>query len=98
MAIKIHDHTFSLHDFGGNEVSLEISNEDTTDATFQYYGYLSSFGSWIIQRFEIIGSAILYRYSVGKTRTDYDAHWDEFGVFVSGGLAFTTFDAIKDNL
>ena len=98
MPIKIHDHTFSLHDSGGNEVGFEVSNEDTTDATFQYYGYLSSFGSWIIQRFEIKGTATLYRYSAGKTRTDYDTHWDSNGVFVSGGLTFTTFDAIKDNL
>lgn len=94
MPIKVLDNTFIFHRVGGEEVAFEISNEDTTDSILQYYGYISSFGSWIIQRFEIIGTAILYRYVAGKTRTDYDAFWDNNGVYI-GGAIFVTFDQIK---
>ena len=91
----IYDHTFIFHDSGGNKISFEASNQDTTDATFQYFGYISSFGSWLVQRFHIIGSTIKYEYFAGKTRTDYDALWNAAGVYI-GALTFTTFDRIKN--
>ncbi len=99
MAIKVHDHTFIFHDQGGNEVVFEVSNEDNTASDYQYYGYLAASGAWIIQRFYVVGSTIQYRYAAGKTRTDYDDHWNaDTGRWIEGTATWTTFDEIKDNL
>ncbi|KKK92199.1 hypothetical protein LCGC14_2705340, partial [marine sediment metagenome] len=72
MPIRVLDNTFIFHKVGGQEIVFEVSNEDTSSATLQYYGYISSFGSWIIQRFKIKTNAIIYTYAAGKTRTVYD--------------------------
>jgi len=93
MAIQVHDYTFVFHKVGGQNVYFEASNQDLTDSTFQYFGYVSSSGSWIVQRFHIIGSAVIYEYYAGQTRADYDALWNGVGVYV-GALVFTTFDQI----
>ena len=94
---RVYDNTFALHDSGGNEVFFEASNQDLADATHQYFGYISSFGSWLVQRFHIQGDTVIYEYSAGKTRTDYDALWNAAGTYI-GGLTFTTFDRIADSL
>ena len=65
--------------------------------SLKYFGYIASSGAWIIQRFYIIGSAIIYEYAAGKDRTDYDAYWDINGVYI-GTLSFTTFDQLGDDL
>ncbi len=97
MAIRLQDSGFMLHKVGGHDVFFEAANQDTTDATYQYFGYIAPNGAWIIQRFHIIASAIIYEYSAGKTRTDYDALWNAFGVYI-GVLTFTTFDNLKSLL
>jgi hypothetical protein len=94
MAITVHDQTFVLHTSGGEDVAFEASNQDTTDATYQYFGYISSGGSWIVQRFHIIGSVIIYEYYAGQDRTDYDALWNAVTGVYEGALVFTTFDQI----
>ena len=73
MAISIADFRFIYHTVGGNEARFEISDQDTSDATYQYFGYLHSEAAWIIQRFEIVGSVISYRYVTGKS--DYATNW-----------------------
>jgi hypothetical protein len=93
MGPVITDFHFVLHDVGGHNVSFEAANQDLSSATYQYFGFVSSFGSWIVMRFHIIGSAIIYEYFAGKSRTAYDALWDTNGLYV-GGLVFTTFDQI----
>lgn len=97
MAITYQDFKRIFHKVGGENIVFEVSNEDHTDSTYQYYGYVSESGSWIVQRFYVIADAVIYRYSAGKTRTDYDALWSAAGIYV-GGLTFTTFDAIGDSL
>lgn len=99
--ITISDHRFILQKHGKNEVIyFEASNQDLSSATYQYFGYISANGLWIIQRFHIIGSAIIYEYAGGKSRADYDSHWDTNGLFVSGSpaLTFVTFDLVNANL
>lgn len=93
--MNIQDHQYILHKVGGHNVIFEAANQDTTSATYQYFGYLSASGSWIVQRFHIIGSTIIYEYCAGKTRTDYDALWDANGIYV-GALTFTTFDQMTE--
>jgi len=92
---NIFDFRYIFHDVGGHQLSFEASNQDTTDATKQYFGFISSFGSWIVMRFHIIASAIKYEYTAGKTRTDYDALWNANGVYI-GTLTFTTFDQLHN--
>jgi len=93
---SIFDYKYVFHNRGGHQISFEAANQDTTNADFQYFGFISSFGSWMILRFHIIASAIIYEYAAGQRRTDYDAHWNVAGLFVPGvpALAFTTFDQI----
>ena len=93
MAIQVQDPGYILHKVGGHTVVFEAANQDLTDATYQYFGYISAEGSWIVQRFHIISSAVIYEYFAGKTRTVYDALWNANGVYI-GGLTFTTFDQI----
>jgi len=98
MAITVHDYKFIFHKVGGQDVYFEASNQDTTDSTYNYFGYISSSGSWIIQRFEIIASTIIYAYAAGQTRTDYDGYWNSTTGRYIGSLTFATFDAIEDSL
>ena len=99
MPITIPDHRFIIQKHGKNElIYFEASNQDLTDATYQYFGYISATGAWIVQRFHIIGSAIVYEYAAGQTRTDYDALWNGTTGIYEGALTFVTFDLIGNNL
>lgn len=102
MAINYQDNKRIFHRYGDQNVIFEASNQDTSDTEYQYFGYISSSGSWIIQRFHIQeeGSTIIYEYSAGQTRTDYDAHWGADGLYAAGdpALEFTTFDQITASL
>lgn len=93
MAINFHDPGRILHKVGGEMVVFEIANQDNNNATYYYYGYISAYGSWIVQRQHIIGSASIYEYFAGQLRTVYDALWNANGVYV-GTLTFTTYDKI----
>lgn len=94
MAIRFQDNNFIFHRVGGQDVIFEAANQDTTGSEYQYFGYISPFGSWIVQRFHIIGSTIKYEYCAGKERTDYDALWNDTTQQYEGDLTFTTFDQI----
>ena len=94
MPINYQDHNYIFHTVGGHNVCFEASNQDTTDATYQYFGYISPSGSWIVQRFHIITSVIIYEYYAGTTRTDYDALWNSTTGIYEGTLTFVTFDQI----
>ena len=91
----IADFHFVLHDVGKHDVSFEAANQDLTDPIYQYYGFVSSFGSWLVMRFKmnVAGTTTIYSYFAGKTRTDYDALWNAAGVYI-GALVFTTFDQV----
>lgn len=66
------------------------ANQDLSNATYQYYGFLKQSGAWVIQRFQIISSAIIYTYARGNSFTTYDANWDANGLYV-GTLTFVSF-------
>lgn len=53
---------------------FEISDEDSGDATTQYYGYVNNRGYWIIQKAVNTGSNVItYRYVSGKSA--YATNW-----------------------
>jgi hypothetical protein len=65
------------------------SDQDTSNAVYHYFGYLSVDGLWIIQRFEIGAGTIAYRYVSGTT--GYAAAW---AVRDTGALSYDYFDTI----
>lgn len=95
MAIHLQDPGCLFHKRGGQDVVFEAANQDLSDATYQYFGYLSADGAWIIQRFHIISSAIIYEYIGGQSVTDYATYWDANGLYI-GALTFGRYDEIKD--
>ncbi len=65
---SIHDFSFQFHTVGGEELYFEPSDEDTSGATYKYYGFLSKEGAWLIMRFDLsTANTILYRYAAGKS-------------------------------
>jgi len=92
--MRVRDNNYFLHSVGGNEAMFEASNQDCTDAQYQYFGFLTVDGAWVIQRFDIQGSAIQYKYAVGQKVIDYLVNWDTDGTYI-GSLTFKRFDQIK---
>lgn len=97
MGILVHDNSLQFHKVGSYPVNFEAANQDTSGAQYNYFGFISSFGSWIIMRFDIQGSNITYKYVGGQTRTDYDVLWDGTGSYI-GSESFDTFDQLGANL
>ena len=46
----IYDYKMQFHKVGEHPVAFEITNEDNTNASPTYYGYVSTFGSWIVMK------------------------------------------------
>lgn len=64
-----------IHDFSNSQFSkgfliYEIANEDIASDP-QYFGYLNTFGAWIIQKRDIAGGA--YTYAQGAS--GYSTNW-----------------------
>lgn len=95
MAINFQDAGRILHKVGNQDAIFEAANQDTTSSEFQYFGYISAEGSWIIQRFHIIAAAVIYEYFAGQTIAAYTACWGATGLYV-GALTFGRYDEIKD--
>ena len=96
--IVVHDHSMQFHKQGQSPVNFEAANQDLRGAQFQYFGFISSFGSWIIMQFNIQSSTTIYKYYAGQTRTDYDALWNASGEYTGASNIFVTFDQIGASL
>jgi len=71
--------------------SYAPSNQDLSNATYQYYGFQKKTGDWIIQRFKIdVANVIIYSYAKGSTLATYDANWDANGNYI-GTLSFVSY-------
>jgi hypothetical protein len=71
--MELHDYRFIYHRVGDQLLRLEASDQDTSDSRYQYFGFLSIDGAWLIQRFDIVGDTIAYRYTAGQG--SYSASW-----------------------
>jgi len=70
----IQDWNFTWHKKGEQDVHFEPSDEDRTNATYNYYGYLSAGGAWIIMRWDkSVTDTATYRYAAGQD--GYAAAW-----------------------
>lgn len=72
MAFEIRDYNYTLHDFGGHEIILQLSDVDESGEP-KYAGYLGSGGVWMIIMESASGAAI--RYAFGKTA--YSTAWND---------------------
>jgi hypothetical protein len=98
---RVWDGKFLLHPRTADEyhrifVDFEIANEDTS-GTVQYFGWVSSWGSWIIQKRDTSGTGVVYTYAAGKALATYSGNWNASGVYI-GTLVFYGFDQLTANL
>jgi len=91
--MELSDFRFIYHKIGGHNVIFEAANQDLTDTEYQYYGFLSNGGAWIIQRFHIIAGAVIYEYAAGAEIISYLINWDGNGRY-TGTLTFYRYDQI----
>ena len=74
--MQIHDYRRIYGTFGGAYAQFEASDQDTNDASYQYFGYETSDGAWIIQLFDLTTSGVIkYRYAGGQTHAGYLVAW-----------------------
>ena len=97
--LQFYDPDFVYKGKKDNTLECEPSNQDLTDSSMYYCGFVSPrTGAWIIQRIQLIGDTFQHRYAAGRSRSDYDAHWNEStGRYVVGSpeLTFTTIDQVN---
>ena len=93
--LQFYDPEFVYKGKQTNVLDVEASNQDNTDATYHYYGYISPrTGAWVVQRFHFVGSTIQYKYAAGRSRAAYDAVWNATTGRYIGALSFTTIDQV----
>jgi len=97
MGLQFRDTQFVLHRKGREDTILEAANQDLTDSTYQYFGYMNTEGFWVVQRFHIVGSAIVYEYAAGQSATVYAALWNGSGIYV-GALTFYPINTFLSHL
>lgn len=52
--------------------TFEASDQDTSDATYQYFGFLTQDSNWVIQMFDLsVPNVINYRYATMKNNAAY---------------------------
>ena len=91
---SIYDFKMQYHNVGGNDISFEPSDEDTSGVV-KYFGFISSFGSWIIMKMDSTDPTLItYRYAAG--RTGYSTYWSQRAT--PGALSYVTFDQINASL
>lgn len=55
--------------------TFEASDQDTSNATYYYFGFLTQDGNWVIQRFDqTVSNVINYRYATVKNNTAYNLY------------------------
>lgn len=52
--------------------TFEASDQDTSNATYNYFGFLTQDNNWFIQRFDLsTPNVILFRFATVKNNTSY---------------------------
>jgi len=83
--MQIHDWRRIYGQVGGATVNFEASDQDTANTigkavaghSFQFYGFESSDGAWIIMQFDTTDATtdVAYRYCGGTTHAGYLVAW-----------------------
>lgn len=96
--MQLRDTNLVLHRKGHPDIVLEAANQDLTNATYQYFGFMNTEGYWVIQRFQTVASAVIYRYAAGQNPTTYAALWNATTGIYGGSLTFYPLNTFLDNL
>lgn len=73
--------------------TFEASDQDQSNATYYYFGFLTQDGNWIIQRFDMSSSnIILYRYATVNNNTGFTKYSDAWTARAS--LNYDYFNAV----
>jgi hypothetical protein len=89
---RFYDPAFVYSGKKNNFLDVEAANQDLSSAEYQYFGYISPRdGKWIIQRFHIISSCIIYEYAQGRTIAAYASAWNASGQYI-GNFTFARID------
>jgi hypothetical protein len=81
--LDVKDSLMLFHRRGSETSIFEASDQDTSGASYQYFGYLNAEGNWIIQQFDIrVAGIINYRYCSGLD--GYATAWANRGGLVYG--------------
>lgn len=97
MGLQFRDSQLVLHRKGQEDIVLEAAHQDLTNATYQYFGFMNTEGFWVIQRFYIIASAIIFEYAAGQSATTYAAKWNGSGIYI-GAVTFYPINTFLTNL
>ncbi len=55
--------------------TFEASDQDTVSSSYQYFGFLTQDGNWVIQRFDLtVSNIITYRYATVSNNAGYEAY------------------------
>lgn len=55
--------------------TFEASDQDTSNATYYYFGFLTQDSNWVIQRFDnSVSNVINYRYATVALNSAYNAY------------------------
>lgn len=55
--------------------TFEASDQDTVGATYQYFGFLTQDGNWMIQRFDLsVTNIVNYRYAAVANNGAYSSY------------------------
>lgn len=74
--------------------TFEASDQDTVSATYNYFGFLTQDGQWVIQRFDMsVTNIINYRYATLSNNAGYNVYssaWTD-----RAALTFDYFNLVK---
>lgn len=74
--------------------TFEASDQDTSNVTYYYFGFLTQDSNWIIQRFDqSVTNVINYRYATVKNNAGYVAYSNAWTNRVS--LTYDYFDLVN---
>jgi hypothetical protein len=74
--------------------TFEASDQDTSSATYYYFGFLTQDGNWIIQRFDnSTPNVVLYRYASPSNNAGYSSYSSAWTARAS--LSYDYFNAVQ---
>lgn len=74
--------------------TFEVSDQDTSSATYNWFGFLTQDSDWVIQRFDMsVANNIAYRYATNTNNTGYATYAAAWTARAT--LQYDYFDVVK---
>lgn len=92
MALELNDVRYQLHSVEGNSQAVfELSDQDQSSSTTQYFGYMDLNGRYIILKRTFTTGITAARYTYG--RSGYTTAWTN-----RASLSYDYYDALRSDL